>query len=131
MGPLLVGVNNYLLVDYETLSSSDVLNQDLSRVLRQDVADAVILKLLLCRGNEERIFLVNQEPIEDQLWVSHTLALESDLFVEIEGSHQRYHHLHQEVVRALLTLLLYNFTSTLVQQIVHYSIVLGRGHQGA
>ena len=131
MGPLLVGVNNYLLVDDETLSSSDVLNQDLSRVLRQDVADAVILKLLLCRGNEERIFLVNQEPIEDQLWVSHTLALESDLFVEIEGSHQWYHHLHQEVVRALLTLFLYHFTSTLVQQIVHYSIVLGRGHQGA
>ena len=128
MGPLLVGVNNYLFVDNETLSSSDVLNQDLGRVLRQDVADAVILRLLLCRGNEERIFFINQEPIEDQLWVSHTLALQSYLFVEIEGSNKRYHHLHQEVVCALLTLFLYHSTSALVQQIVHYSIVFWRGH---
>ena len=130
MGPLLVGVYNYLLVDDETLSSSDVLNQDLSRVLRQDVPDSVILKLLLCRGNKERIFLVNQEPIEHKLRIGHTLALESDLLVEIEGSHQRYHHLHQEVVCALLALFLDNPTSALVQQIVHYSIVFGSGYQG-
>ena len=65
MGPLLVRVNNYLLVDDETLAPSDVLNQDLSRVFRQDVPDTVILKLLLCRRNEERIFFINQESIED------------------------------------------------------------------
>ena len=91
MGPLLVRVDNYLLVDDETLSSSNVLNQDLSRVLRQDVPDAVILKLLLCRRDEERIFLINQESIEDELRIGHTLALETNLFVEIEGRHQRYH----------------------------------------
>ena len=91
----------------------------------------MILKLLLCRGDEERIFLVDQESIEDQLRVGHALALESDLLVEIEGSHQWYHQLHQEVVCALLALLLDHFTPALVQQIVHYSIVFGGGHQGA
>ena len=77
MGPLLVRVNNYLLVDDETLAPSDVLNQDLSRVFRQDVPDIVLLKLLFfvyllrvrrcahgglpCQGRVHQRFLSHQD----------------------------------------------------------------------
>ena len=83
MGPLLVGVNNYLLVDDETLSSSDVLNQDLGRVLRQDVPDIVLLKLLFfvnllrvrrcahvglpCQGRAHQRFLSHQDPTSQSI----------------------------------------------------------------
>ena len=95
---LLVCVDDDLFVDDEALALADVLDEDLGRVLGQDVADAVIFKLFFRHRNEEGVLVIDQEPIENELRIGHALALQAYTFVELEGGDQRDQRFQQEVI---------------------------------
>ncbi len=83
----------------------------------------MVLHFFLCGGYKEWVFLVDKEPVEDQLWVSQTHTFLPDTFGKFKRSYQGYHQFHQEVIRAVLTLLWNYLSTTFVQQVVDDAVV--------
>jgi len=86
---LFVSIDYEFLVNNETLAFTNILDKDLGGVLRQNITDTMVFQLTISHGDEEGVFLVDEEPIEDEHRVCHSLALITDALVEFKRSDDR------------------------------------------